>query len=129
MAATTEEVCRAYRNKGRCRYGDECKYTHSEGDAIANPPRGECFNFKQDGECKFGDRCRFKHGEDDPRFDANGDRVRATNDDGTEVKRRRNRRNRPRTDAPREKLDEVCNNFLAGRCRYGENCRRQHPAQ
>lgn len=27
---------------------------------------------------------------------------------------------------PTEKLDEVCNNYLEGRCRYGEQCRRQH---
>ena len=29
------EVCRAYRNNGSCRYGDECKYEHSEGEPIA----------------------------------------------------------------------------------------------
>ena len=23
-------------------------------------------------------------------------------------------------------LQEVCNNYLAGKCRYGDNCRRQH---
>jgi hypothetical protein len=28
-----------------------------------------------------------------------------------------------------EKIDEVCNNFLEGRCRFGDLCRRQHPAQ
>ena len=114
--AATEEVSRAFRNKGRCRYGDECKYEHSEGDSIANPPRGQCFNFQEDGECKFGDRCRFKHGEEDPRFDENGDRVRT----GEKKKRRRK---------PRPKTDEVCNNFMEGKCRFGENCRHQHPDQ
>ena len=28
--------------------------------------------------------------------------------------------------SPTEKLDEVCDNYLEGRCRYGEECRRQH---
>ena len=119
MGDTSDEICRAFRNTGRCRYGDECKYQHSEGEAIANPPRGLCFNFQQDGECKFGDRCRFKHGEDDPRFDETGDKIPTAG----KKKRVRKRNN----DAPREKLDEVCNNYMEGRCRYGENCRRLHP--
>ena len=69
------EVCRAWRNNGKCRYGDECKFEHSEGEPIAQPPRGECFNFKEGNECQFGDRCRFLHGENDPRFDAEGKRI------------------------------------------------------
>ena len=35
------EVCRAFRNKGRCRNGDDCKYLHTEGEAIEPPPRGQ----------------------------------------------------------------------------------------
>ena len=58
-------VCRAFRNTGRCRYGDECNYEHSEGDPIEPPPRGQCFNWKQTGECDYGDNCRFLHGDDD----------------------------------------------------------------
>jgi len=140
------EVCRAFRNTGRCRNGDECKFEHSEGEPIIPPPAGECFNFKQDGVCKFGDRCRFTHGVADPRFDENGLRKKiaraprapretpaaeATAEGGGEKKARKKkpRVRKPRADAPpREKLDEVCNNFVAGRCRYGDNCRRQHPA-
>ena len=67
--AEAVEICRAFRNKGKCRYGDECKYEHSEGEEIPNPPRGPCFNWQENGECTFGDRCRFKHGDDDDRFD------------------------------------------------------------
>ena len=63
--AEAVEICRAFRNKGKCRYGDECKYEHSEGEEIPNPPRGPCFNWQENGECTFGDRCRFKHGDDD----------------------------------------------------------------
>ena len=107
-----QEVCRSFRNTGVCPYGDECKFEHSKGDSIPNPPRGMCFQFKQEGECKFGDRCRFKHSLNDPRFDADGNRILAK------------KRKKVRT---REKLDEVCNNYLAGRCRYGDSCRRQHP--
>ena len=68
--AEAVEICRAFRNKGKCRYGDECKYEHSEGEEIPNPPRGPCFNWQENGECTFGDRCRFKHGDEDDRFDA-----------------------------------------------------------
>jgi len=74
MAAV--EVCRAFRNTGKCRNGDACKFEHSFGDAIKAPPAGECFNFKQDGACQFGDRCRLMHGTNDPRFDADGRRKR-----------------------------------------------------
>jgi hypothetical protein len=65
-------VCRHFRNTGKCKFGDECKYQHSAGDAIASPPRGPCNNYRQGGECKFGDRCRYLHGETDPRFDSSG---------------------------------------------------------
>ena len=34
---------------------------------------------------------------------------------------------KPRERKPREKLDEVCNDYLDGKCRYGDYCRRQHP--
>mmetsp|Transcript_48994 Transcript_48994/g.98588 ORF Transcript_48994/g.98588 Transcript_48994/m.98588 type:complete len:160 (-) Transcript_48994:246-725(-) len=140
------EVCRAFRNTGKCRNGDECKFEHSTGDVIVPPPAGECFNFQQTGECKFGDRCRFTHGEADFRFDEEGRRIKTERKpravatggedgdaDGTGggEKKKRDRKKRirkPREDRPpREKLDEVCNNYLAGKCRYGDNCRRQHP--
>ena len=64
-----QEICRAYRNQGRCRYGDECKFSHSEGEAIEPPPRGLCFNFRDGGACDFGDRCRYMHGDVDNRFE------------------------------------------------------------
>lgn len=143
------EVCRAFRNSGKCRNGDECKFEHSTGEAIEPPPAGECFNFQQEGTCKFGDRCRFTHGVGDPRFDAEGRRKKAERKprnppaaaaaageggaaaEGGGEKKKRDRKKRvrkPREDRPpREKLEETCNNYLAGKCRYGDNCRRQHP--
>eukprot|EP01047_Picozoa_sp_COSAG01_P091766 COSAG01_NODE_23295_length_820_cov_1.995839_1_plen_71_part_01 len=66
------EICRAFRNTGKCRYGDDCKFLHEEGPPIPPPnnPVGMCFAFEEGGECQFGDRCKFRHGEMDPRFDA-----------------------------------------------------------
>ena len=32
-----DEICRAFRNTGHCRYGEECKFIHSEGEPIAPP--------------------------------------------------------------------------------------------
>ena len=58
MDVQSIEICRAYRNNGKCRYGDDCKFEHSEGEPIANPPRGKCFSFEQDGDCQYGNRCR-----------------------------------------------------------------------
>lgn len=125
-----KEVCRAFRNGGRCRYGEECNYEHSEGDPIEPPPRGQCFNFEQTEECSYGERCRYLHGEDDdgsrfvkkpkqPRVQGEG----AAAGEGGAKKKRRNRRQRT---TPTEKLDEECNNYQEGRCRYGDECRRQH---
>ena len=135
--AEAVEICRAFRNKGKCRYGDECKYEHSEGEEIPNPPRGPCFNWQENGECNFGDRCRFKHGDDDDRFDADGNmkprekKPKADADDGTPKKKSRRRRQRkPLTEEQiNEKNQEVCNNYLAGKCRYGDECWRKHPEQ
>jgi len=72
LGASGKEVCRAFRNKGECRYANECKYEHSKGDPITVPardfkPKGDCHSWEKDKACKFGDRCRFLHGADDKR--------------------------------------------------------------
>ena len=59
------EVCRAFRNNGKCRYGDECNYAHTEGQSIPAPPRSQCYNWEETGACPYGDRCRYLHGPDD----------------------------------------------------------------
>eukprot|EP00750_Incisomonas_marina_P000783 INCI10583.1.p1 GENE.INCI10583.1~~INCI10583.1.p1 ORF type:complete len:211 (-),score=30.98 INCI10583.1:211-843(-) len=138
--AEASEVCRAFRNTGRCRYGESCKYEHSEGDAIEPPPRGQCFNFEQDGECEYGDRCRYLHGEEDgsrfekkrkprkprgPRKEA-GAEEEVDGEDRPARARKPRRKPRRKARVPGEKLDEDCNNYAAGRCRYGENCSRRH---
>jgi len=97
--AEAQEVCRSFRNNGRCRFGDECRFEHSTGEPIPPPAerkeRGECFNFRESGECAHGDRCRFTHGPDDTRHTG-------------------------------DISDEVCRNYLKGRCKFGEECRRKH---
>eukprot|EP01044_Picomonas_judraskeda_P024615 COSAG03_NODE_6848_length_996_cov_2.069119_1_plen_90_part_00 len=35
--AEGSEICRAFRNTGHCRYGEECKFIHEEGPPIAPP--------------------------------------------------------------------------------------------
>jgi len=133
MDASGTEVCRAFRNNGRCRYGEECNYVHSEGDPIEPPPRGQCFNWEQTGACAYGDRCRYLHGEDDdgtrfekkkkaPKVEGGGG---GAAEEGGEAKPKK-KRSKPRSSAPTEKLDEICNNYLEGRCRYGDDCRRIH---
>lgn len=149
-----EEVCRTYRNTGRCRFGDSCKYTHSEGEPIAAPPRvikprGVCFNWKEGIDCKFGDRCRFFHGteeeaeaeceerkakeaEKQARRDA-GEIV--DDDEGKRKRRSRRRRKGGNGDEPREPPvvehtadgQEICRNFKTrGKCRWGDNCNFAH---
>ena len=105
---------------------------------IEPPPRGQCFNWEQTGECKYGNGCRFLHGEadDGSRFEKkekkprnrNRNRNRDGEDDGEERKPRvrKPRVRKPRERQPREKIDEECNNYTAGRCPYGDDCRRQH---
>lgn len=113
------EICRAFRNTGRCRDGDECPYEHSEGPAIRPPP---CREFTAEGSCRYGERCRHLHGEDDARYNADGTRKkkervpkeRAPNEDGDSKPRER-------------KADVDCNNYLEGRCTNGDKCRRNHP--
>jgi len=45
--------------------------------------------------------------------------------EGEGEKKKKKRKPRVRN-APTEKLDETCNNYLEGRCRYGDDCRRKH---
>ena len=118
------EVCRAFRNTGRCRYGDGCSFEHSEGPEIAQPPRGQCHNWEQTGACEYGDRCRFLHGADDDgsRFEKKPKAPRAPREAGED----KPKKSRVRKSRPPKKIDEVCNNYLEGRCRNGDECRRTH---
>jgi len=101
--AEESEICRNFRNNsGNCRYGEQCRFEHTEGEPIQVPskPPGQCFKFQEsEGQCSKGDRCRFMHGENDPRFDSEG---------------------------KRDVSNEVCNNYKRGRCQLGEKCLRLH---
>ena len=113
-----------------------------------------CFTFEESGDCKFGERCRFRHGEMDARFDAEGcrdvsqeicrdfragrcrlgeecPRQHIDAPEGEEQGGGGGGGRRKKTREPREvkKIDEVCENYLAGRCRYGDQCRRVHQGE
>lgn len=120
------EVCRSFRNKGRCKYGEDCKYEHTEGEPIPPPPRGSCHNFTGTGECKFAERCRFMHGDNDARFDETGAFIKQARRGDDQPRRTREPRVPRDPDAPVVKIDEDCKNWLAGRCRFADNCRRNH---
>ena len=69
----------------------------------------------------------FLHGPDDDgsRFEKKKREPRAPREpraDG-EVREKKKRVRKPK---PVKKLDEVCNNYLAGKCRNGDECRRSH---
>jgi len=79
------ELCRRFKDGGKCKFGSECTYSHNAADPKAQPkpgqekpqrkarePRaakevGECYDFAENGHCEYGDECRFKHGGSDKR--------------------------------------------------------------
>jgi len=135
------EVCRNFRNTGRCRHKDNCKYEHSEGEPIQMPervikPRGICHNFSSGAECKFGDKCRFFHGTEQ----AAAEEAEERKANGGETQQRKPRRRRTRsqrstgadgaTDEVAERVVKprgVCHNFQSGaECKFGDGCRFFH---
>jgi G3E family GTPase/ankyrin repeat protein len=128
----SEEICNNY-IAGKCRFGEECRRKH-EGDIpqdnIEKRPKktrkprapkddnadvsGEvCKNYLA-GKCRFGAECRRIHEGD------------VAQDNIVEKpKRARGAKREPR-DPDADVSGEVCKNYLAGKCRLGENCRRIH---
>lgn len=125
-----DEVCRNFRNTGRCRFGDDCKYQHTEGDPIAPPERvikarGVCFKFR-DGDCKFGDNCRFFHGDEaDAEIEAAARRDAEASGEGKKKKRRgKKKKKEPEMNADGQ---EICRSFKStGACRFGDDCKWAH---
>jgi hypothetical protein len=121
------EICRRFKTDGKCKFGDECNYSHGTPDPKAVPkagtekpqggggrrrrtPRsggagnggevGQCYSFTENGSCEYGDECRFKHGEKDSR-------------DFAKIRK-------PRNPGP-------CYSFQEnGTCDYGDDCRFSH---
>lgn len=132
------KMCRNFKESGECADGDNCRFKHGPEDTrfanddaedsaprrrerapkkkAAKKARGPCFTFRDEGACERGDECKFTHGDNDTRFPEEPE------EDDSSSRRRRPRREQSSTDP----VDEVCNNYAAGRCRFGDSCRRQH---
>jgi len=113
------EICRRFKDGGKCKFGEDCTYSHSAPDPKATPKAGsedkgagrgrrrgpreaqECYDFQEKGNCEYGDECRFKHGANDKR----------------DLKAARRAKAGP------------CYAFQEkGACEYGDECRFQHSA-
>jgi len=62
------ELCRGYREHGRCRYGDRCQFAHGPGELrrLARHPKYKtdlCRTYHSTGLCPYGPRCHFIHDE------------------------------------------------------------------
>jgi len=65
------ELCRAFEETGKCKFGDECIFAHSEEELrprVDRHPKYKtriCRTFWEQGECPYGKRCCFIHTERD----------------------------------------------------------------
>jgi len=59
-AEKTGKPCKYFFETGECRFGDNCRYSHSQRklDKDAGKP---CKYIRKTGTCPFGDQCRFNH--------------------------------------------------------------------
>ena len=105
--------------RGRCRWGDECKYSH-EGtpQTQKSSKRGPCFAFAK-GECDKGKQCRYSHDpRDQERKRPCHDFAFGTCDRGSQCKYSH--------DTPAPKHKRPCYDFAAGACHRGNECRYSH---
>jgi len=61
-----DNTCRYFKKTGHCRYGDRCKYAHSEQDSAPkqrHKSKGVCIFFLK-GTCKKGKDCNYQHPRD-----------------------------------------------------------------
>ena len=77
-----------------------------------------CLNF-QKGRCPHGENCRRQHVEAEGGNTEEGS-------GGGKSRRRRPRKPRAPRDPDADVSEQVCRNYLAGRCRFGDSCRRIH---
>ena len=89
MSGDQREVCRTFRKKGRCRYGDECIHLHTTAATAARGGGGGgpktpkqqhgrevCRTFRKKGRCRYGDECIHLHGTGGGGASDGGDRGR-----------------------------------------------------
>jgi len=63
------EICGFFARAGWCKFGDACRYQHTNGGAAVTPPPAAggtpsgqiCQFFARSGWCKYGDACRHTH--------------------------------------------------------------------
>ena len=54
--------CYEFRESGSCKFGDNCRFSHSSGaDVARSGSAGICYQFKNAGNCTYGSNCRFSH--------------------------------------------------------------------
>ena len=66
--------CYEFRETGACKYGDNCRFSHSAGGDASGPRPGAgvCYQFKNAGNCTYGANCRFSHDLSADKKDADG---------------------------------------------------------
>lgn len=62
------ELCRAFEERGQCRYGDKCQFAHGSRDvrSVDRHPKYKtelCRTYHSTGFCPYGARCHFVHSE------------------------------------------------------------------
>jgi len=65
------ELCRAYEERGQCRYGERCQFAHGMGElrALQRHPKYKtelCRTYHTSGYCPYGARCHFVHNATTP---------------------------------------------------------------
>ena len=56
QTAKSKRICFKFRDTGRCKFGDKCRYLHKGSSRTS-----VCRNFQRTGKCKYGDKCKFRH--------------------------------------------------------------------
>lgn len=59
---TGDDICFRWRDRGDCRFGEGCKFSHDDGN-FGGQSMNICYNWKDTNECQFGDNCKFIHSD------------------------------------------------------------------